>query len=206
MMVCSEWLQQTFFNPVISVLINSNSQNFFMTEVESGLRRIAITGPESTGKSRLAIQLAGYYNTVYVPEFARGYIDSLDRPYEQGDIVEIARGQLRKEQEMAMKANRKLICDTELIVTKIWSLHKYGSCDPFILENILHNQYDLFLLCDVDLPWEQDPQREHPHLRKFFFDWYKRELDGYGFRYEVVFGMGPQRLERAVAYVEDLKV
>lgn len=177
-----------------------------MTEVEAGLRRIAITGPESTGKSLLARQLASHYGTVYVPEFARGYIDSLNRPYQESDITEIARGQLRMEQEMEAKANKYLFCDTELIVTKIWSLHKYGSCDPFILDNIRNNRYDLYLLGDIDLPWEQDPQREHPHLRKFFFDWYKRELEGYGFRYEVIHGMGQQRLERAIGYVDGLIV
>ena len=170
------------------------------------MRKIAITGPESTGKSRLARQLADHFSTVYVPEFARGYIDSLDRPYEHNDIVEIARGQLQMEREMAPKANRLLICDTELIVAKIWSLHTYGSCDPFILENILDNRYDLFLLCDVDLPWEEDPQREHPHLRGFFFDWYKRELESYGFLFEIIRGMGRQRLERAIGYVDGLKV
>jgi NadR type nicotinamide-nucleotide adenylyltransferase len=177
-----------------------------MTEVETDLRRIAITGPESTGKSLLARQLASHYSTVFVPELARSYIDSLGRPYQESDITEIARGQLRMEQEVEAKANTYLFCDTELIVTKIWSLHKYGSCDPFILDNILNGRYDLYLLCDIDLPWEQDPQREHPHLRKFFFDWYKRELDGYGFRYEVVCGMGRQRLERAIGYVDSLIV
>lgn len=161
-----------------------------------------MTGPESTGKSRLARQLADHYNTVYVPEFARGYIDSLGRPYEQHDIVEIARGQLLAEKRAKATANRFLFCDTELIVTKIWSLHKVGSCDPFILENILENRYDLYLLCDIDLPWEQDPQREHPHLRKFFFDWYKKELEGYGFPYEIIRGMGQQRLERAIVIID----
>jgi NadR type nicotinamide-nucleotide adenylyltransferase len=173
-----------------------------MTLSVPDLVKIAITGPESTGKSWLASQLADHYNTVYVPEFARSYIDGLDRPYGHDDIIEIARGQMRMEQEMALKANRILICDTELIVTKIWSLHKYGACDPIILNSIIENQYDLFLLCDVDLPWEEDPQREHPQLRKFFYDWYKRELDGYGFRYEIIRGMGPQRLERAVKLLD----
>jgi len=168
------------------------------------MKKIAITGPESTGKSLLASQLADHFNTVYVPEFARGYIDSLDRPYEPGDIVEIARGQLGLEQELAPEANRILFCDTELIVTKIWSLHKYGHCDPYILDNIIGNRYDLYLLCDIDLPWEEDPQREHPHLRAYFFDWYKKELEGYGFPYAFIRGMGSQRLEQAISVIEDI--
>lgn len=175
-----------------------------MTIHEAGVKKIAVTGPESTGKSLLASQLANHYNTLCVPEFARAYIDSLDRPYEQSDIVEIAKGQLRAEKKMEARANRYLFCDTELIITKVWSLHKYGNCDPFIMEKILDKRYDLYLLCDLDLPWVQDPQREHPHLRKYFFDWYKRELDEYGFPYEVIRGMGQERLERAVAVIDRL--
>lgn len=168
----------------------------------SPTKKIAITGPESTGKSWLAIQLAEHYRTVYVPEFARGYIDKLDRDYTQQDILEIARGQLALEQERVSSTRNYLFCDTELIVTKIWSLHKYGVCDPYILKHILSNKYDLFLLCDVDLPWEQDPQREHPHLRDWFFDWYQRELEEYGFPYGIIRGMGQQRLERAIAIID----
>ena len=180
------------------------SQNPRDSEDTSGTRikRIAVTGPESTGKSQLAAQLARHYNTVYVPEFARDYIDRLDRPYNQHDILLIAKGQLRSEEEMVGQANKLLICDTELIVAKIWSLHKFGNCDPFIRTHIRTNVYDLYLLCDVDLPWEQDPQREHPTLRKYFFDWYRRELDNYGFPYEIIRGMGQQRLELAVAVID----
>lgn len=170
----------------------------------AGVKKIAVTGPESTGKSLLVKQLADRYETVYVPEFARGYIDKLDRPYQYSDITDIARGQLRSEKELEAMASRYLFCDTELIVTKVWSLHKYGRCDPFILDGILNNRYDLFLLCDIDLLWEQDPQREHPHLRAYFFDWYKQELDDYGFPYEVIRGMGQDRLERAVAVIDRL--
>ena len=162
------------------------------------MNRIAITGPESTGKSRLARNLALCFQDVYVPEYAREYIAGLNRPYAREDILEIAKGQLRQESDLARKARRFLFCDTELIVTKIWSLHKYGHCDPFILENIKKHPYDLYLLCDIDLPWEPDVQREHPHLRQFFFDWYKRELENYGFPYAVVSGESGERLQSAM--------
>lgn len=164
--------------------------------------KIAITGPESTGKSQLAEELAGYYNTVFVPEYARGYIDRLDRPYNREDILEIARGQIREEERMDQQATRMLFCDTELIVTKIWSEVKYGICDPWILEKIEENNYDLFLLCNIDLPWEEDPQREHPHMREKLFSLYLDELTERGFPFKVVSGTGRERLMNAIGFVE----
>ena len=162
------------------------------------VKKIAITGPESTGKSNLAEQLAKHYETIFVPEFARTYIDGLPRPYNQDDILYIAEFQLIKENTALVDANRFLFCDTELIVTKIWSLHKYNNCHPWILEQINKNYFDLYLLCDIDLPWEFDIQREHPHLRTFFFEWYKKELEQYGFPYRVVSGTGDQRIQNAI--------
>lgn len=167
-----------------------------------GLIKIAITGPESTGKSRLATGLAEHFNTLFVPEFARTYIDELARPYEQADLVEIARGQLSAEAEAEKKANDYLFCDTDMLVMKIWSLHRYGSCDPFILEALQKQNHDLYLLGDIDLPWEYDPQREHPHLRQYFFNWYRKELEEYGLRYSVVSGKGEERLQCAINAVE----
>lgn len=166
--------------------------------------KIAITGPESTGKSRLATELAEYYHTVYVPEYARGYINQLYRPYNQGDILEIAKGQIRYEKVYLKKANKILFCDTELIVTKIWSEVKYGNCDPWILQKIIDNRYDLFLLCNIDLPWEADPQREHPHMREKLFSLYHDELTRRGFPFKVVSGLEQQRLMNAIGFVESV--
>ena len=165
------------------------------------IRKIAITGPESTGKSMLAEQLAGYYHTLWVPEFARSYIDNLGRPYVEQDILTIAQGQLAHEQQLTGKANQYLFCDTELIVTKIWSEFKYGHCDPWIEENIEKNRYHLFLLCDIDLPWVEDPQREHPHLRKQLFDLYLRELTERKFPFRIISGIGESRLKNAVRVI-----
>ncbi len=159
--------------------------------------KIAITGPESTGKSWLARELSALYQVPFVHEYARTYIENLNRPYVKEDLVQIARGQLEYEKELERMAPSLLICDTELIVIKIWSLHKYGVCDPFILDQISRTAYDLYLLCDVDLPWEADKQREHPQLRDYFFRWYKRELDHYGFPYVIINGQGDQRLAAA---------
>lgn len=168
------------------------------------LLKIAVTGPESTGKSWLTARLAAHFRAPAVPEFARLYIDLLDRAYRQEDIVRIARGQLALEMILEAAATQWLFCDTEALVTKIWSLHKYGSCDPFILETIETRSYDLYLLCDVDLPWVPDKQREHPHLRRHFFSWYERELQEQGFPYRVIRGEQEKRLQAAIQAVNEL--
>jgi len=80
------------------------------------------------------------------------------------------------EKKHLKNAKEYLFCDTELIVTKIWSEFKYSRCDPWILKNIEQNPYHLFLLCNIDLPWEADPQREHPHLRLELFDLYYQQV------------------------------
>lgn len=138
--------------------------------------KIAITGPESTGKSTVSEQLANHYKTVWVPEFARTYIGNINAPYTLQDIEAIARGQFELERQMSQQANELLFADTDMLVLKIWSEHAFGKCPDFILEKLKQQDYNLYLLMGVDLPWEPDPQREHPHLRQYFYDWYKREL------------------------------
>jgi NadR type nicotinamide-nucleotide adenylyltransferase len=165
--------------------------------------KIAITGPESTGKSLLSERLAAHYRTLWVPEYARVYIDRLNRPYTRDDILKIARGQLRSEHRLQRDVSRFLFCDTELIVTKIWSEFKYGTCDPWILEQIEKNRYDLYLLCYIDLPWEDDPQREHPHLREELFNLYLQEMTERNLPFRVISGKGPQRLKRSVAIIDE---
>jgi NadR type nicotinamide-nucleotide adenylyltransferase len=168
--------------------------------------KIAVTGPESTGKSLLTEELAEHYHTVFVPEYARGYIDRLDRPYNREDILKIAKGQINEEDRWIKQATRMLFCDTELIVTKIWSDVKYGMCDPWILKKIEENNYDLFLLCNIDLPWKEDPQREHPHMREKLFNLYQNELTERGFPFKVVSGSGKERLMNALGFIETVLV
>jgi len=164
--------------------------------------RIAITGPESTGKSTLAKGLADHYNTIWVPEYAREYLGNLDRPYSEMDLLKIAQGQLALENSLQKEAHEFTFCDTELLVIKIWSEYKYGKAHPFIHENLSKNPYDLYLLMDIDLPWEYDPQREHPDKRRFFFDWYEKELKRLNANYYVVRGSSQKRMENAVKIVD----
>ena len=160
--------------------------------------RIAVTGPESTGKSTLAEKLAGHYQTVWVPEYAREYIGNLNRLYTLADIEEIARQQLATEQKMASAANKVLFCDTDLFVIKVWAEHAFGQCPAWILEEIQKNRYDFHLLLNTDLPWQPDPQREHPHLRQHFIELYKKELTNAGVKWQLVSGTQHQRLEQAI--------
>ena len=166
------------------------------------LKRISITGPESTGKSWLAENLARHYSTSWVPEYSREYLSSLGRPYRPEDIVNIAKGQLRIENEAALKSDSMLFCDTDLLVNMIWSEFKYGHCDPWILDQAMIHRYDLYLLCNIDLPWEADPLREHPDKRKILFDLYQNNLEKMDVKWVVISGTGNERLMNAIKAVE----
>jgi NadR type nicotinamide-nucleotide adenylyltransferase len=175
-------------------------------ETEKRTIKVAITGPESTGKSWLAGHLADHYNTVWVKEFARDYLAGMERPYNYSDILTIARGQLNSENELLTKFsnNEILFCDTEFIVTKIWCQVKYSHCHRFINSLVKSHHYDLYLLCDIDMPWEFDPLREHPHQRQYLFDLYRDELESNKFPYVIISGSGNERLENAVIAVDEL--
>jgi len=166
------------------------------------IKRIAITGPESTGKSVLAESLAQHYDTVWVPEFAREYLSVINRPYVKSDILEIAKGQIDSEDRLSLQAKRLLICDTEALVTKIWSDYLYKSCDKWIRKKIDEQRYDLFLLCDVDLPWEADPLREHPKKRTHFFDLFYNELKSRDLNFAVISGNGQERIDKAIQAID----
>ncbi|MCI4671566.1 MAG: ATP-binding protein [Bacteroidia bacterium] len=167
------------------------------------IRKIAIVGPESTGKSTLAAQLARELGTVWVPEFAREYLENLARPYEQKDLLAIAKGQLALEENQLSKANGLLICDTNLLVIQIWSSYKYGSVSKELQGLIQLEAYELHLLTDIDLPWEFDPMRENPDLkeRQELFEIYKNELLASRVRFTILTGNEQQRLKKAMAAI-----
>lgn len=166
--------------------------------------RIAITGPESTGKSELARALAKHYHTVWVPEYARAYLDNLGRPYDYEDILKIAQGQVRGEAAQLKKASRFLFVDTELLVLKIWCGVKYGKCHRWIENGLKRQDYDLYILTDIDLPWQPDPLREHPDRRKELFDLYLDELKKRNLKFEIVKGFGQERLNNALDKIEKI--
>lgn len=165
--------------------------------------RIAITGPESTGKSSIATQLAIHYKTLFVKEYARTYINLLNRPYVEADILTIAQNQLANEDHLATLANQVLFCDTDLTVCKIWSEVKYNRCHPWIVRKVNEHTYPLYLLMDIDLEWQEDPQREHPHMRQLLFDLYKQSLESRNVNFKVISGQDENRLKLAIDIVDD---
>ena len=182
---------------------NIKSRGQKLIDLLDKLRKIAITGPESTGKSMLAEQLATHYKTAWVPEFAREYLERNGFSYKEEDVLAIARGQLESEQQVMSKAAGFLFCDTEFIVTKIWSDVKYKRCHQWILNQIETHRYDLYLLCDIDLPWEYDPLREHPEMRKELFELYCREITSRNFPFVIIRGFGSERLNNAITLIDD---
>ncbi len=165
--------------------------------------KIAVTGPESTGKTKLSECLAGYFNTVWVPEYAREYLQKKGGNYDFGDIVKIAKGQKRREDEALRQASKFLICDTDPLVTKIWSEVVYGKVDPWIINEVENNPYDLYLLCYPDLPWEPDPLRENPDDRDKLFEIYYNELEKRNYNFKVIKGTGEERCKNAVSAVKN---
>jgi NadR type nicotinamide-nucleotide adenylyltransferase len=166
------------------------------------VKKIALLGPESTGKSFLCEQLAKHFKTVWVPEFARGYILNLNEKYSFEDVLHSAKEQLRLEEDMKSKANQFLFCDTEFINFKVWCEDVFKKTPSWIEETIQKNRYDLFLLTSPDIPFEEDAVRENPNRRDFFFEWYQKELERYGFAFEIVKGFGDARVKSALSAIE----
>jgi len=160
--------------------------------------KIALTGPESTGKSTLSKGLAAYFGALWTPEYARYYLNHLSRPYLPEDVLNIAKGQVQWEAVWEKYARGLLFCDTDLLVPKIWMEHKYGYCDPWIDKQLLLRNYDLCLLCNIDMPWEDDPLREHPNEREILFEKYQVALEAMNANYIVISGKGEERLNQAI--------
>lgn len=167
------------------------------------LKKIAIIGPESTGKSQLTEELAAFYNTVYAPEFARNYLAGLGRPYNENNLLFIAKKQLETIHYFQEKAKGYLFIDTELIVIKVWSEFKYKTAHPWIIDEIKKQSFDLYLLMDIDLKWEPDPLREHPHQRERLFKLYEKELEKRNLSFIKIGGLGKERTLNAIRAIDD---
>lgn len=165
--------------------------------------KIAVVGPESTGKSELAQQLAQHYGSPWVPEYARTYIENLSQPYTFDDVSIIARKQI--ELELSFEQNNKsayVFFDTDLIITKVWFEYRFQHVPDFVNERLNTGFFDLYLLCEPDLPWQPDPVREHGDDRDYFFDWYKTEIEKLGKPYCSIHGIDNQRLINAVTQID----
>ena len=160
--------------------------------------RIALIGPESSGKTTLCKELAEHFQTCWVPEFARDYISNLNRHYTKEDIIYCAEKQMESEDKLIKNANKILFSDTELIICKVWLLDVFGECPEWIEQKINEHKYDLYLLTSPDLPFISDAVRENPHRRQYFFDWYKAELEKRNFQYKIIDGPKEERFNKAI--------
>ena len=171
--------------------------------LKSEIKKIAIVGPESTGKSTMSAFLAQYYQTIWVPEFARGYCEKLTEPPTWQDEINMFEGQIALEDALLPKANKILICDTTFITVKIWSDYTFGKSPQQVLDELTKRGYDLYLLLNIDLPWEEDPLRDFPHMRQHFMEVWYNELKNLNARYVLISGTGPERYDSAVAAINN---
>lgn len=165
--------------------------------------KIAIVGPESTGKSTMSAYLAAHYNTVWVPEYARGYCERLTAPPTWQDEINMFYGQIMLEAEMEPRANKLLICDTTFLTVKIWSDEMFGSAPQEVLDELPKRPYDFYLLLNIDLPWQDDPLRDFPHKREHFMQVWHQELEALHASYVVVSGTANDRYQNAITAVDN---
>ncbi|HRC32267.1 MAG TPA: ATP-binding protein [Bacteroidia bacterium] len=165
---------------------------------EVSIKKIAIVGPESTGKTTLSKMIAAHYKTITVPEYAREYIAQLNRPYGPKDLLPIAKGQIQLENQLLFQASKVLVCDTNMTVMKIWSEQKYGFCAEWILNVINSRYYDHHFVCTPDMPWDKDPLRENPNNRDELFQLYINEMEKQQVRYTIVKGTPEERLQQVI--------
>ncbi len=170
------------------------------------INTFVIVGPESTGKTTLCKALAKHYNTIWIPEYARTYLEQKSKPYDYDDVIHIAQKQITLETEILLDINSYLFIDTDLIVTKIWLLHVYKYCPAWIDEYLKTAYRKAYLITYFDLPWENDPLRENPHLRKYLFNQYINEIESLKIPYHIVKGLKNNRVQNAIEYIDSLKM
>ncbi len=182
--------------------------------MEIVIKKIVVIGPESTGKSSLCAALADHFKTVWVREFAREYLEKNGKKYAFEDLNKIAEGQMANELDALKKLNNTntsvkpipLFIDTDLHVIKIWSEFVFDKCDNRILTQITKQQNDLYLLCDVDLPWVEDNLREYPDVkvRRKLFQFYKEEMIAQKTAWKIISGEYEERIVMAIKYIDEV--
>ncbi len=175
----------------------------------SGIVKVVLFGPESTGKTTLAQKLAAHYNAPWVPEYAREYLqEKWDKTWEvcqPEDLLPIAEGQMRLENERASQADRLLICDTDILETLVYSETYYGGfSDPELKKYALQNEYDLYFLTYIDVPWVKDDLRDRPGQRQEMFEAFRKALEENNRRFVILQGGEGQRFQLAVQYIDKL--
>ena len=171
--------------------------------------KVVLFGPESTGKTTLSKHLARHYNTVWAPEYAREYLQNKwnneRKTCENSDLIPIAIGQMKLENELAKKAYKILICDTDLLETKVYSEVFYGGfVDEKLEEASAINKYDLYLLTYIDTPWEKDDLRDRPEERLEMFNAFESALKKYKRPYITLKGDKTTRLKTAIEAIDEI--
>ncbi len=168
------------------------------------LRTIAVVGPESTGKTELCQTLAAAFGCGWIAEYARTYVERLDRPYTYADVEQIARVQMLelRQRQNELTHGGLLLVDTDLIITKVWFAHVYKQMPTWLDAAIADEKIDFYLLCKPDIAWQYDPVRENGHLRDFLYDWYKREIERTNTPYAEIGGVGDARTKNAINAIE----
>ena len=166
------------------------------------IKKIAIVGPESTGKSTISQALAKHYNVPWVPEYARYYCAALTADCTLQDEINMFHGQVALEESiLAITETEFLICDTTFLTVKIWSDEILGETPAIVLEALKRRPYDFYILLDIDLPWQEDPLRDFPHLREHFMDIWHKELKALNASYVVVGGID-DRLHNVIKAID----
>jgi NadR type nicotinamide-nucleotide adenylyltransferase len=183
----------------------------------TSIKKIVIVGPESTGKSTLSENLANHFNTEWVREYAREYLDKNGTDYTFENLYEIAQGQLAGEdaglkhlqENISTDTSKKaipLIIDTDMYVIKVWSEFVFNKCDNRVLSEIAIRKYDGYILCNTDVPWVKDNMREYPDLvtREKLFYYYKEELSEQKVPWTTITGNYEVRTQQAIDFVTSL--
>ena len=173
------------------------------------MQKIVAIGPESTGKSTLCASLAKHFSAPWCPEYAREFLLKNGKEYTYEDLLLIAKGQVKMEDEIIQNYSGHAayyFIDTDLYVLKVWSEYVFGKCHPFILEQIATRKYDLFLLCNTDLPWMEDELREYPDeaRRIELFHIYKDLLAQQHIPWKIIEGNENARLQSAITVLQHL--
>ena len=173
-------------------------------------KKVVIIGPESTGKSTLCMKLARHYNTLWCPEYAREFLIKNGTAYTYDDLLTIAKGQIELENEFIKKlpdVDSLLFIDTDMIVMKVWCEFVFGKCHQFIYDQIAERKYDLYLLCNTDLPWVKDELREYPdpEKRQHLFNLYKNIMLDQKTPWVEIKGTDEERLLNAIAAIESFR-
>ena len=166
--------------------------------------RVSVVGGESTGKSTLVAALAQHYDTAYVPEFARDYLTIHGSEYTPEQAPILARGQMDRELEYALLADRVMFCDTDAMTTMLWSEYYFGRVVPEIVELAKQHKHDLYVLCANELAWEDDGLRRSAGSGEWFDQRLREVMDDWGRGYIEVKGDVPARVEQAVEHIDEL--